>query len=103
MQVLQPSGAGDAFNNIRAQLEDGHWVLAFESETAAQQANSMVEQHAAKLRAFYCAVCTHALFLLSGKLNLSLKSIFINYSTKFMQSIHLAPQVQCGTKVIPEI
>lgn len=57
-QVLIASGPGDAFRNIGAQLEDGHWVLAFSNVEDAHYATLMVDQHAAKLRAFYCAVCT---------------------------------------------
>lgn len=56
LQVLSASGPGDAFHNIGVQLEDGHWVLAFSNAEDADYATLMVDQHAAKLRAFYCAV-----------------------------------------------
>jgi hypothetical protein len=55
-QVLKNSGVGDAFNNIGKQLKDGHWVLAFPSVEAANYATLLVDQHAAKLRAYYCEV-----------------------------------------------
>ena len=55
-QVLIASGPGDAFHNIGAQLEDGHWVLSFANTEDAKYATSMVDKHVAKLRAFYCAV-----------------------------------------------
>ena len=58
MQVLKNSGVGDAFNNIGKQLKDGHWVLAFPSVEAANYATLLVDQHAAKLRAYYCEVGT---------------------------------------------
>jgi len=56
-QVLKNSGVGDAFNNIGKQLKDGHWVLAFPTVEAANYATLLVDQHAAKLRAYYCEVC----------------------------------------------
>ena len=55
-QVLKNSGVGDAFNNIGKQLKDGHWVLAFPNVEAANYATLLVDQHAAKLRAYYCEV-----------------------------------------------
>jgi len=59
--VLKNSGVGDAFNNIGKQLKDGHWVLAFPSVEAANYATLLVDQHAAKLRAYYCEVWRRAL------------------------------------------
>ena len=58
LQVLKNSGVGDAFNNIGKQLKDGHWVLAFPNVEAANYATLLVDQHAAKLRAYYCEVPT---------------------------------------------
>ncbi len=59
LQVLKNSGVGDAFNNIGKQLKDGHWVLAFPNVEAANYATLLVDQHAAKLRAYYCEVPPH--------------------------------------------
>jgi len=61
-QVLKNSGVGDAFNNIGKQLKDGHWVLAFPNVEAANYATLLVDQHAAKLRAYYCEVKARWLF-----------------------------------------
>ena len=60
LQVLKNSGVGDAFNNIGKQLKDGHWVLAFPNVEAANYATLLVDQHAAKLRAYYCEACSDA-------------------------------------------
>ena len=60
-QVLKNSGVGDAFNNIGKQLKDGHWVLAFPNVEAANYATLLVDQHAAKLRAYYCEVAPRRL------------------------------------------
>lgn len=60
--MLKNSSVGDAFNNIGRQLKDGHWVLAFPSVEAANYATLLVDQHAAKLRAYYCEVWRRASF-----------------------------------------
>ena len=52
--MLQNSGgSGSALVNIGRQLIDGHWVLSFTNSQQAQNAQEMVQQHAARLRTLY--------------------------------------------------
>lgn len=58
----QTSHLGNVWGNLGRQLVDGHWVLAFPSPERAWHAKQLLDQHTARLRAFYCDImsaCHH--------------------------------------------
>lgn len=56
--MLKTSHVGNLGQNVSRQLLDGHWVLAFPSAERAWAAKQLIDQHTARLRAFYCDLLT---------------------------------------------
>lgn len=52
----QTSHMGNVWINLGRQLVDGHWVLAFPTPERAWHAKQLLDQHTARLRAFYCDI-----------------------------------------------
>ena len=50
---VQASNAGNVVVNIGRQLQDGHWVLSFQSSQAAQSAKQLIDESTEAMFALY--------------------------------------------------
>lgn len=50
---LQASNPGNVVINIGRQLQDGHWVLSFQSSQAAQRAKQLIDESTEAMFALY--------------------------------------------------